>query len=101
AMYGGSTRYHKTPSPDGTGYCGNSDGGTQVGWNIKWVDVAAGATSRGAGAPADACATGSSAGRGGVLAGAVIHHSAAVQTADTGRTTRQRIVMAVSPRYWA
>ena len=43
AMYGGSARYRKNPSPDGSGTCGNSDGTTQVGWNIKWVDVAAGA----------------------------------------------------------
>jgi hypothetical protein len=43
AMYGGSTRYKKNASPDGSGTCGNSDGTTQVGWNIKWVDVAAGA----------------------------------------------------------
>ncbi len=43
AMYGGSTRYKKTPSPNGSGTCNNSDGTTQVGWNIKWVDVAAGA----------------------------------------------------------
>ena len=25
------------------GQCGNSDGTTQVGWNIKWVNVAGGA----------------------------------------------------------
>jgi hypothetical protein len=43
SMYGGSTRYKKNASPDASGVCGNSDGSTQVGWNIKWVDVAAGA----------------------------------------------------------
>jgi len=42
-MYGGSSRYKKTPSPDASGSCSNSDGTTQTGWNIKWVDVAAGA----------------------------------------------------------
>jgi hypothetical protein len=42
-LYGGSTRYKKNPSPDASGQCSNSDGSTQVGWNIKWVDVAAGA----------------------------------------------------------
>ena len=43
AMYGGSTRYKKTPAPSSTGTCSNSDGTTQVGWNIKWVDIASGA----------------------------------------------------------
>jgi len=43
AMYGGSARYKKNASPDASGTCGNSDGSTQTGWNIKWVDVAAGA----------------------------------------------------------
>ena len=42
-MYGGSARFKKTPSPNSSGQCGNSDGTTQTGWNIKWVDVAAGA----------------------------------------------------------
>lgn len=42
-MYGGSARYKKTPSPNSSGQCTNSDGTTQTGWNIKWVDVAAGA----------------------------------------------------------
>jgi len=42
-MYGGSARYKKTPSPSASGTCSNSDGTTQTGWNIKWVDVAAGA----------------------------------------------------------
>lgn len=43
AMYGGSTRYKKTPTPNSGGSCSNSDGTTQTGWNIKWVDIAAGA----------------------------------------------------------
>lgn len=42
-LYGGSARYKKTPSPNSSGQCTNSDGTTQTGWNIKWVDVAAGA----------------------------------------------------------
>lgn len=43
ALYGGSPRYKKTPTPNAAGSCSNSDGSTQTGWNIKWVDVAAGA----------------------------------------------------------
>jgi hypothetical protein len=43
ALYGGSTRYKKNAIPSSTGVCGNTDGTTQVGWNIKWVDVASGA----------------------------------------------------------
>ena len=43
SMYGGSTRYKKNAIPNSTGVCGNTDGTTQVGWNIKWVDVASGA----------------------------------------------------------
>jgi hypothetical protein len=43
AQYGGSTRSVKTPSPSSTGECSNSDGSTQVGWNIKWIDIAGGA----------------------------------------------------------
>ncbi len=43
AMYGGSARYKKNASPGAGGTCGNSDGTTQTGWNIKWVDVAGGA----------------------------------------------------------
>ena len=42
-MYGGSARFKKNPTPNGSGECTNSDGTTQTGWNIKWVDVAAGA----------------------------------------------------------
>jgi hypothetical protein len=43
SLYGGSTRYKKNAVPNSTGVCGNTDGTTQVGWNIKWVDVASGA----------------------------------------------------------
>jgi hypothetical protein len=43
SLYGGSTRYKKNAVPSSTGVCGNTDGTTQVGWNIKWVDVASGA----------------------------------------------------------
>jgi hypothetical protein len=43
SMYGGSTRYKKNAVPSSTGVCGNLDGTTQVGWNIKWVDIASGA----------------------------------------------------------
>jgi hypothetical protein len=42
-LYGGSRRHKKNAIPNASGQCGNADGGTQVGWNIKWVDVAAGA----------------------------------------------------------
>lgn len=42
-LYGGTARYKKTPLPNASGQCTNSDGTTQTGWNIKWVDVAAGA----------------------------------------------------------
>jgi hypothetical protein len=42
SMYGGSTRNKKNAVPNSTGVCGDA-GGTQVGWNIKWVDVASGA----------------------------------------------------------
>lgn len=43
ALYGTSSRYRKTPVPNAGGQCSNSDGGTQTGWNIKWVNVAGGA----------------------------------------------------------
>ncbi|QRK09451.1 hypothetical protein JQX13_04720 [Archangium violaceum] len=43
SLYGGSTRYKKNATPNSSGVCGNTDGTTQVGWNIKWVDVASGA----------------------------------------------------------
>jgi hypothetical protein len=41
ALYGGSTRSIKNASPDSSGVCGNA-GGTQTGWNIKWIDIASG-----------------------------------------------------------
>lgn len=43
SQWGGSTRYKKNATPNSSGVCGNTDGTTQVGWNIKWVDVASGA----------------------------------------------------------
>jgi hypothetical protein len=43
AMYGGSARYKKNAVPNSSGVCGNTDGTTQTGWNIKWIDVASGA----------------------------------------------------------
>ncbi len=42
SLFGGSTRNVKNASPGASGSCGDA-GGTQTGWNIKWVDVAAGA----------------------------------------------------------
>ncbi|WP_199873133.1 hypothetical protein [Ideonella sp. A 288] len=43
ALYGSSSRLKKNATPNASGQCGNSDGSSQVGWNIKWVDVAGGA----------------------------------------------------------
>jgi hypothetical protein len=43
SLYGGTSRYKKNAVPDSSGVCSNSDGTTQTGWNIKWVDVAGGA----------------------------------------------------------
>ncbi|QDQ26909.1 hypothetical protein FNU76_11355 [Chitinimonas arctica] len=43
ANYGGSSRLKKNATPNSAGQCGNTDGSSQVGWNIKWVDIAAGA----------------------------------------------------------
>ncbi|ADO69990.1 hypothetical protein [Stigmatella aurantiaca] len=43
SLHGGSARYKKNASPNASGVCGNTDGTTQTGWNIKWVDVASGA----------------------------------------------------------
>ncbi len=43
SMYGGSARNNKDARPNSSGVCGNT-GGTQTGWNIKWVDVASGAS---------------------------------------------------------
>jgi hypothetical protein len=42
-LYGGTARYKKNAIPNSSGQCGNTDGTTQTGWNIKWVDVAGGA----------------------------------------------------------
>ena len=42
-LYGGSQRYKKNAIPNSSGQCTNTDGTTQTGWNIKWVNVAAGA----------------------------------------------------------
>jgi hypothetical protein len=42
-FFGGSQRNKKNPTPNAQGQCSNSDGSTQTGWNIKWVDVAGGA----------------------------------------------------------
>jgi len=41
ANYGGSTRSRKNAVANASGVCGNA-GGTQTGWNIKWVASAAG-----------------------------------------------------------
>ena len=43
SLYGGTARYKKTPTANAAGTCSNSDGTTQTGWNIKRVNVAAGA----------------------------------------------------------
>jgi hypothetical protein len=43
ANYGGSTRMKKNAAPNSSGVCGNSDGSSQTGWNIKWVRTASGA----------------------------------------------------------
>ena len=43
ASYGGSSRIKKNATTNATGQCGNLDGTSQVGWNIKWVRAAAGA----------------------------------------------------------
>jgi hypothetical protein len=43
ALYGGTPRYKKNAIPNASGQCTNTNGTTQVGWNIKWIDVAAGA----------------------------------------------------------
>jgi hypothetical protein len=42
SLYGGSTRSVRNAVPNSSGVCGTT-GATQVGWNIKWVDVASGA----------------------------------------------------------
>ncbi|WP_426100585.1 hypothetical protein [Massilia sp. TSP1-1-2] len=43
ANYGASSRMKKNPATASGGVCGNSDGGAQTGWNIKWVRTASGA----------------------------------------------------------
>lgn len=43
ANYGSTARYKKNATPNSSGVCGNTDGTTQTGWNIYWVDVASGA----------------------------------------------------------
>jgi len=43
ANYGGSARVKKNATPNSSGVCGNTDGSSQTGWNIKWVRVASGA----------------------------------------------------------
>jgi hypothetical protein len=42
SLYGSTSREVKNATPNSAGVCG-STGGTQTGWNIKWVGVAAGA----------------------------------------------------------
>jgi len=44
SMYGASARKIKNATPNSSGVCGDTTGGTQTGWNIKWVDVASGAS---------------------------------------------------------
>jgi len=43
ANYGGSARLKKNAVANSAGQCGNSDGTSQTGWNIKWVRAASGA----------------------------------------------------------
>ena len=43
ANYGGSARLKKNAVAGSGGVCGNSDGTSQTGWNIKWVRAASGA----------------------------------------------------------
>ena len=43
ANYGGSARLKKNAVANSSGVCGNSDGSSQTGWNIKWVRAASGA----------------------------------------------------------
>lgn len=43
AQYGRTARPKKNATPNASGVCGNSDGTTQIGWNIKSVYVASGA----------------------------------------------------------
>lgn len=43
AMYGGTSRPVTNASPAADGSCSPTTGATQVGWNIRWVDISAGA----------------------------------------------------------
>jgi len=43
ANYGGSSRMKKNAVAGAGGVCGNTDGSSQTGWNIKWVRAASGA----------------------------------------------------------
>jgi len=43
AHYGGSSRLKKNAVANASGVCGNTNGTSQTGWNIKWVRVAGGA----------------------------------------------------------
>lgn len=43
ANYGGSSRLKKNAVANSAGQCGNADGTSQTGWNIKWVRAASGA----------------------------------------------------------
>jgi hypothetical protein len=43
ANYGGSARVKKNAVAGSGGVCGNTDGSSQTGWNIKWVRAASGA----------------------------------------------------------
>ena len=43
ANYGASSRVKKNAVANAGGTCGNSDGSSQTGWNIKWVRAASGA----------------------------------------------------------
>ncbi|QYF94049.1 hypothetical protein KY495_02085 [Massilia sp. PAMC28688] len=43
ANFGGSARLKKNAVAGSGGVCGNTDGSTQTGWNIKWVRAASGA----------------------------------------------------------
>ncbi|MFL6708663.1 MAG: hypothetical protein ACJ8HI_10700 [Massilia sp.] len=43
ANYGASSRLKKNAVASSGGTCGNSDGSSQTGWNIKWVRAASGA----------------------------------------------------------
>jgi hypothetical protein len=43
ANYGGSSRMKKNAVAGAGGVCGNVDGSSQTGWNIKWVRAASGA----------------------------------------------------------